>query len=269
VPSTGDAMVFRDGGDDGDGVIQRIIAGIPRHLGSDGTAVIVSLGRDAVGAAYEQRVRGWLGNPGHDCDVILGVEKILTIEEVVGSIRKLHLKDNAQEADGMASRLRAIGTDKFIYGALFIRRTGQPVMEQPLRMRMTSRAVAQDFERAFAWRIRRRSPAFGDWLKSAKPRLAPHLEINVRHVVKNGALISGSAMLESESGFSTALRPDAWTIPLISSFEGRLTVEQVYNQAKKAKRTPSDFPLPAFVEFVALLVEQGFLEVDVRSPLPV
>jgi SAM-dependent methyltransferase len=260
VPSTGDAMVFRDGGDVGEAVIQRVIAGVAGHLGSGGTATIVSLGRDTLAAGYESRARGWLGEAGHDCDVILGVEKMLTIEELAHSMRKTHFKDNAGEADRMAARLRALDTDKFIYGALFIRRTGQPVSEPPLRLRMSSRAVAADYDRLFAWRSRRRSPGFPDWLQAAKPRLSPHLEVNIREVVKEGALTTAAVTLTAEDAFLAYLRTDAWTIPLISAFDGRRTLQDVFNAAHTTGQMPGDFTLAAFTDFVALLIERGFLE---------
>ncbi len=267
VPSTGDAMVFRDGGDVGEAVIRRVIEGIGEHLGSGGTAVVVSLGRDTVEAAYERRVRGWLGDAAHDCDVILGVEKVLTIEELARSMRKLHFKDNAEEADRMAARMIELGTDKFIYGALFIRRTGQSVTEPPLRLRLSSQAAAADYERLFAWRSLRRGPGFHDWLKAAKPRLSPHLEVNVRQVVKEDALVTGAVTLAAEAGFSNHLKTDAWTIPLVAAFDGRQTLEQVFGAARRAGQMPEDFPLAAFTDFVALLIERGFLEADLPVPL--
>jgi SAM-dependent methyltransferase len=268
VPSTGDAMMFRDGGDVGEAIIQRVIEGVAGHLGSGGTAVIVSLGRDTLAGGYESRARGWLGEAGHDCDLILGVEKMLTIEELAHSMRKTHFKDNAEEADRMAARLRAFETDKFIYGALFIRRTGQSVTEPPLRLRMSSRAAAPDYDRLFAWRSRRRSPGFHGWLNAAKPRLTPHLEVNIRQVVKADALVTGSVTLAAEDAFLAYLRTDAWTIPLIAGFDGRHTLEEVFNAARMTSQIPGDFTLAAFTDFIALLIERGFLEVDPAARLP-
>jgi hypothetical protein len=265
VPSTGDAMVFRDGGELGETIIRHIVEGAAHHLGDGGTAVLVSLGRDTTEAAYQSRVRGWLGEAGRDCDVIVGVEKTLTIEEVVASMRARHFKNNPEESDRMASRLRASGTDKFIYGALFIRRTGQAVSQPPLRLRMSPQAAAPDFERLFDWRSRRRSPGFLDRMKVAKPRLAPQLEVNTRQVVKNGALAAGAVTLTVEQAFSAYLSTDAWTIALIAAFDGAQTVEQVFKRARKTKQMPGDFSLAAFTDYVALLIERGFLEIDLPA----
>jgi hypothetical protein len=34
------------------------------------------------------------------------------------------------------------------------------------------------------------------------------------------------------------LGSDAWTLPLISGFDGRHSVEQIFNQAREAKHVP-------------------------------
>ena len=265
VPSTGDAIVFRDGGDGGETIIRRIVEGIPRYLHQGGTAIIVSLGRDTIEAPYERRARGWLGEGGRDCDVILGIEKMLTIEEVVGSVRKLHLNDDHRQADRLAAHLRTLGTEKFIYGALFIRRTDELVAEPPLRLRMLSRAVAADFDRLLAWRRQRRTTAFRDWMKLAKPRLAPDLEIVDRQVVRNGALVAGETTMKAECAFSTSLRLDAWVIPMIASFKGSHSVEQVFSKARRGSQSPGDFTLRAFIDLVAMMIEYGFLDVDISE----
>ncbi|MBR0800722.1 methyltransferase [Bradyrhizobium jicamae] len=260
VPSIDDAIVFRDGGDGGETIIRRIIEGIPLHLRRGGTAVMVSLGRDTSEAGFESRVRRWLGERGSDCDVILGVERLMSIEDVVGSIRRLHLKDDQGRADRLLTDLRRLGTEKFVYGGLFIRRTDAPIVEPPLRLRMLSRARASDFDRLFAWRGRRRFSTFADWMKSAKPRLVPHLEINDGQLVEYGALLPGQIVLRAEQAFSAALKLESWLIPMIGSLDGDRTVEMVF--AGRSNQSPANFTLTAFIDLAALMVELGFLELD-------
>lgn len=263
LPSTGDGMVFRDGGNGGETIARRIIEGLPQHLRGDGTGVIVALGRDTAEVPYERRVRDWLGEPGIDCDVIFGVEKLLSIEEVVSSIRKLHLNNDQEQADRLNAHLRELGTDKFVYGALFVRQTDEPVTDMPLRLRMTSRATAADFDRVFTWRKHRRRAGFGDWAKAARPRLAPQLEVNERRLVRSGALVAGETVLLVEHAFYAALRLDAWVSPIIALFTGGLTVMQIFTAAERAGGLPDDFTLGALIDLVAVLIEHGFLEVEV------
>jgi methylase of polypeptide subunit release factors len=265
VPSTGDAMVFRDGGDTGEAIVQRVFAGIPYHLAQGGTGIVVSLGRDGRDADYEHRVRRWLGEAGQDCDVILGVEKVMSIDDVVGSVRRLHLRDDAERAERMAGRFRALGTAKFIYGAIFVRRTGAEVAEPPLRLRMSGAATAVDFERIFAWRRHRRRPEFQDWLAAARPRPCAELESNIRHVVRNGALVPESALLSVKRPLTAVVQPDVWIARLLEHLEGTRTVAQCFEEARKADRVPSDFTLPAFVDLIGRLVERGILDVDVPA----
>jgi methylase of polypeptide subunit release factors len=262
LPSTGDGMIFRDGGETGEAILQRIIAGIPEHLNPGGTAVLVSLGRDGSDASFQQRVRTWLGEAGRDCDVVVGVDKILSIEDVTGSMRQLHLHEDAAKADRLATRFRELGTKQFLHGAIFVRRTGAPVAEPPLRLQMSAEATATDFERIFAWRGFRRSAGFAAWLAGATPRPAAGLELNMRHIVRDGALVADSATLTARRALSVAVRPDAWAANLLTRFDGHQTVAGVFDAAQRANRMPGDFTMAAFVDFVSQMVEWGILEVD-------
>ncbi len=262
VPSTGDNMVFRDGGDTGEAIVERVVAGIPRHLRPGGTAILVTLGRDGRDATFQQRVRNWLGDAGRDCDVILGVETIISIDDMIGSIRRLHLNDDAEKAARLAGRFRELGTERFVHGAVFVRRTGEPLADPPLRLRMSADATAPDFERVFAWRQRRRRDGFAEWLMAARPRLSPHFEMNVRHIVRNGALTADSALLTAKRALSAVVQPDVWIAQLCTQLEGTLTVEQVFDAGRQANRIPEGFTPAAFLDFVGQMIERGVLDID-------
>jgi methylase of polypeptide subunit release factors len=262
VPSTGDAMVFRDGGETGDAIVQRVFAGIPDHLRSGGTGIVLSLGRDDRDAGYERRVQLWLGQLGRDCDVILGVSRILSIDDLVGSVRRLHLGGDAETGERMAARFHEVGTEKFVYGAVFVRRTGSEVDEPPLRLRMSPDARAGDFERIFRWRAFRRLPGFVDRLAAARPCPCPQLESNLRSVVREGALAPASLMLTVKRPLTAPVQTDAWIAPLLERLDGTRTVEQAFEAARPVGRIPAEFTLPAFADLVGRLVERGLLDAD-------
>jgi methylase of polypeptide subunit release factors len=265
VPSTGDAMVFRDGGDTGEEIVQRVFAGIPHHLRQGGTAIVVSLGRDGRDARYEQRVRRWLGVAGDECDVILGVDKMLSVDDMVASMRRLHFNDDDEKAERMVARFRALGTQQFVYGAVFIRRTGAVVAEPPLRLRMRRTATAGDFERIFAWRWRRRRWQFQDWLAAARPRLCPQLESHCHSVVRNGVMVPISAMLSARAPLSATVQPDVWIARLLERLEGTQTVAQTFEAAQRDGQMPADFTLVAFVDLIGKMIERGLLDVDMPA----
>ena len=265
VPSSGDAMVFRDGGETGEAIVQRVFCGMPHHLCAHGTAVVVSLGRDGNDGRYENRVRRWLGEEGRDCDVILGVDKMLSIDDVVGSVRRLHLENDAAKAERMAARFRELGTKHFVYGAVFVRRTGAEVTEPPLRLRMSSRAAADDFERVFAWRRYRRRADFADWLAEARPRLSPQLEANVRYVVRDGTMVADSTVFSVGRPLSATVQPEVWTARLLEQLKGEQTVARTFDAARQSAQVPAEFTLPMFVDLVGKMIERGFLEIEMPA----
>jgi hypothetical protein len=262
VPSTGDAMVFRDGGDTGEAVVRRVFAGMPYHLREGGTGIVVSLGRDGSDAKHEQRVRRWLAEAGRDCDVILGVSRVLSIDDMVGSVSRLHLGGDSEMAGRMAERFRELGTEKFVYGAAFIRRTGVDIYEPPLRLQMSAAATAADFERIFAWRRWRRSPEFAAWLAAARPRPFPQLESNIRYAVRNGALVPISALLTAKQPLAAAVQPDAWVAPLLERLDGANSIAQAFAVAR-AGAIPAELTLAAFVDLVDRLIERGLFDIDI------
>jgi methylase of polypeptide subunit release factors len=262
LPSTGDGMIFRDGGETGEAILQRIIAGIPDHLSPGGTAVLLSLGRDGSDASFQQRVRAWLGEAGRDCDVIVGVDCVVSIDNLIGSMRRLQLREDSEKADRLAARFRELDTKQFLHAAVFVRRTGSPVPEPPLRLQMSAEATATDFERIFSWRAFRRSVGFANWLAAAAPYPTANLELNIRHVVRDGALMAASAVLSAKQALSAAVRTDVWAANMVMQFDGRQTVAQVFDATRRADRMPSDFTMAAFVVSISQLVERGILEVD-------
>jgi hypothetical protein len=187
---------------------------------------------------------------------------MLSIDDTVESIRRLHLNNDAEKAERMAARFRELGTEQFVYGAVLVRRTAAAVAEPPLRLRMSSAATANDFDRVFAWRQHRRRPEFVDCLTAARPRLCPQLESNVRSVVRNGVMVAESAILTAKRPLAAAVRPDVWIARLLERLEGTQTVEQTFDAARQAGQMPADFTLAAFADLVGQMIERGLLDVD-------
>ncbi len=268
VPATNTNLVYRDGGESGEAVTKRIIEGLPSHLRAGGTGVILCIARDTEEKAFEQRVAEWLGEAASEFDVVFGWEKILTVEEVVESMRKRGMAIDDQEARQLYQRLRGLGTRHFVYGATFIHRTtnGQPV-GVPLRVRLTLDGTAADFERLIAWRRWARSVEFPRWLREAKPRLAPNLELTVRHLMQDGGLMPAEFVFSITGGFEARMRPDGWVVPLVARLDGQRSVEEVFNSALAADELPTGFPLAAFSDLVGKMIERDFLRVEL-PPVP-
>jgi len=261
VPAVGTHMVFRDAGDTGEEITRRVIEGLPAHLHCGGICVIVCTARDTE-KPFEQRARDWLGPVAPEFDVILSVEKVRSVEDVVASMRERGMITGDEQAQAVTARLRALDTRHFVSGALIMRRCAEPVLEAPVRLRLSDDATAADFERLFAWRRHARWSDFSRWLAESRPRLAPDLQLTVRHAVHEGELVPADCVFSKERGIRTELRIERWVVPLIARFDGDRSVAQVYAAARNAGEMPDELTLEAFASLVRLMIERDLLRVD-------
>jgi SAM-dependent methyltransferase len=260
VPATGPTMIYRDAGDAGEDITRRVIEGLPQHLRPGGLCVVLCVARDTEQETFERRARAWLGPAADHFDLVFGVEKFMTVDGVVDSMRRRSQEMSHAEAQQLLSRLRELGTRQFAYGALFLKRFHEPVTDSPLRIRITAQANAADFQRLLAWRVRRRQPDFNEWLAACRPRLPSALELTARHVVQDGSLVPAEFVFSISSGVENALRPDAWLVPLVARLEGNQSVRQVFENARQASELPEGFALEDFSRLVEVMIERGLLE---------
>ena len=91
VPTPEQKILFRDGGQDGETILRRIVEGLSRHLRPGGRFYSFTLATDREDADYEQRVRGWLGAQGHEFDVFVVA---MEVADEPDSLLKTALKSN-------------------------------------------------------------------------------------------------------------------------------------------------------------------------------
>lgn len=266
VPAVGPNMVYRDGGDTGEEVTRQIIAGLPAQLRAGGTCVILCVGRDTNEKTFEQRAQDWLGQSHHEFDIIFGCEKILSVGEVVESLRRGGTNPGEFNAQTITDRLLSLNTRQFVYGALFLRRLTASNGGEPLRLQLTTQGDASDFQRVFRWREETRQPDFTQRFAASRPRMANHLELTVRHVMKDGDLVPAEFTFNNEDGFRAVFRLDGWIVPLIARLNGTRSVHKVFEAARSADDLAPGFTLEAFLGLVRQLIEHGFLIDDLGPP---
>jgi SAM-dependent methyltransferase len=262
VPSTGEHRVFRDGGDTGEVVIRRTIEGLVEHLRPGGVALVVCVARDTEEGPFEQRARRWLGAAGGECDVVFGLEKILTVDEVVASLRQRDPSLTEAKTQQLRVLLGVSGTRQFVSGALWVRREAAKVADAPARFRLAATGRATDFARVLDWRHHCRQPGLTPWLAASRPRLAPGLQLAAHHRVHDGKLVLAESVFSTETVFPYALRVDNWVVPLVAQLNGQQSLAAVFDEAWGEGRLPKGFPLMAFADLARKMIEHGLLEVD-------
>ena len=259
VPSLGSTMIYRDAGDTGEEITRNIVAGLPAHLRPGGFALVVGQSRDTNDSPYEQRVRAWLGEAQHEFDVIFALQDTKSPEEEVKGMAGRLQEPTREQLAELLARFRRLGTKQFVYGALFLRRRAAVAAPWTARLELSAETLGPDFLRALQWHDRRGQDGFAAWLPGAKLRMSPHLEIRVRHIVRDDTLLPAEFIFETDRPFAAAMRFDGWVAPLLARFSGGRTPAEVHADARRDEAMPADFHLPDFANLVALLVEKGFL----------
>lgn len=261
VPDIGPRAIYRDGGEVGETITRRIIEQLPRHLRSDGTCVIVGYQRDTHAQPFEQRVRDWLGDAGAEFDIIFAVDRNQSIEQVTeGQRSRLRGDDVNEQLLCLAKRLRDLDTRRFSHGVLLLRRKSSPVTSQPLRLGIRPEASPAEFDRIFAWRDRRLQPDFKTWLVEQRPRLASHLELRTRQVVKDGQLVDADIMFHVEHDVEASLRMDRWIVSVLIQLDGKQSIGELFEASQRAGAFPDGFPLDVFSSLIDAMIERGYLE---------
>jgi hypothetical protein len=102
-------------------------------------------------------------------------------------------------------------------------------------------------------------PGFKEWLAQARLRLAPQLELRVRHIVHEGMLIPAEFIFEVDRPFACAMRIDGWVTPLIARLDGATTPSEIHAAALVKDELPTGFELSDFLELLATLIDRGYL----------
>jgi len=125
VPAPSQAVLFRDGGPDGEEVQRRIIEGLPRHLARPGLAQIVTELGERDGEPMEGRLRQWLGGAPMDIHILRLREhtpQAYALAHADGEGAQVYLED----VDRWHANLRDQGFDRVVSVLLAFRWSEAP-----------------------------------------------------------------------------------------------------------------------------------------------
>ena len=257
VPSPAEQEVlFRDGGADGEQVLRGIVAGLPRHLRRGGRCCCQTMATDREGNSLEQRIRGWLGEQEREFDVILVAGNIRGTSEFLQDMRQ-----NSKAAD-LGPLLSALNVTAVYYGAVILQRFTDARDPVTTRIRKAPGAGWEAIDWFVRWTTAAAAPDFDAFLRQARPRISPHLTLNVTHTVEKGALVPSRFELRSDYPFAVSLEGGGWLAVGVSACDGQKTAGEIFVELKQRDAIPSEIPEPQFLRDLRVLISCGFLEVD-------
>lgn len=248
-----DVLVFRDGGSDGEQVIEQVISGCPDHLAPGGRMYVMSYGTDREQASYPDRLRQWLGERQAEFDILLYAEVDGEPSEVV---QRFRIDQRVRDWPRFLAEQRITGV---FYGLIVIQRITAPRPVFTERRLGLGALTATGLERLLLLLTSVQQPAFQQRLSQAKLRLAPGLVLHSSHAVVDGELTPIEMAVQVEEPVLYRTPVPAWVVRLLQTTDGRTTAQELHAALRRDQFL--DASLPAFIEVLRSLLQFGFLEV--------
>lgn len=268
VPSQETAMVFRDGGDDGEQITRRIIAGLPEFLRPGGQFYCDCMMTDRKGAPLEQRIREMLGPAEGEFDVLLGQGGVFDGESYLARVS--HSSPTGRTPEDMAwhrELVDRLSIERFVVATFVIRRRAEarPVFT---RRRVVSAATNS---KHFQWYLRwaAATEAWNDSppLLDARPCRVDATELKSRSVCTSGGWTVLDSTLVARTPFAHDLRCPVWLASLVARCDGEVTVRDHLRHFRDIGVVPSSATDAEFALLVGQLADGGFVELE-DFPLP-
>jgi SAM-dependent methyltransferase len=259
VPVSQPTCIFRDGGDDGELIIRRIVEGLPKHLAPGGRFYALTLVSDREGQPAEQRVREWLGAAGSGFDIALIAETAREPFDFIGRAMQkgTHRVDELEYWNNV---FRAVKVKFLVYGCILVQRHATERESFTVRLQKGSDSGPAETDWALRWHTEAASPGWQERILQSPIGLSPELNLAVLHKVGEGSLTPVEYLLRVRHPFESECKCPAWVAGLLAECDGRRTAIDVLNSLKEKRVVDSDTEPAEFAEVLRVLVGSGFLE---------
>jgi SAM-dependent methyltransferase len=263
VPAKKSAMIFRDGGEDGEQITRAIIEGLPRFLRPGGLFWASFMISDRRGEPAERRIRRWMGEHEGEFDIGLAADTLRTAAETIAH--------NVLKGGGSPEELRYFGdlwtanqTEFLVHASVLIRR--QDGRRKPVTGRMQTGPgfTARHLEWLLDWQLALRQPGFVEGLLDSRPLLAPVCELAARHRLERGTSVSEQFTLEAEGPIRGACRCPGWLVQMLTRCDGTKTAREHFTDLRANGAVPPHGDPREFAIMLAGLVSAGLLTVESR-----
>jgi SAM-dependent methyltransferase len=263
VPARKTGLIFRDGGEDGEQIIRRVIEGLPRMLRPGGRLYSLHMASDREGEPYEQRIRKWLGPRSAEFDVVVIAMQIHEPRDFLS--RQLNvIKREPGDVSFWMEMWEANKTEFLVYSWVLVRRHdgGRPPVTARAQAgkdyRPRHREWLLDFESEAA------SPGGTAMLLASKPVLSPHCELVVLNRVRDGHFNAEEFQTRTHQPFDNSARVEGWVAELIAECDGTRTGQEHFDRRVAQGVLPADASVAEFASVLRWLISNGILRLPER-----
>jgi SAM-dependent methyltransferase len=266
VPSQDRQLLFRDGGEDGEQILARIIQGLPRHLRPGGSFYCVTAATDRENEPFERRIRRWLGESESEFDVILvAIEYQRSPDAILEAVVKG--QGRLGELGPVSQLFRKLKVTGSFYGAVLLQRKSDNRAVATARTIKAPSAGAEAVEWFRKWETAAADPGFSAILCNSRPRMTERVKLLITHTVQDGALLPSEFLLRSSYPFRSEAKIEPWVAGLVGSCNGTYTAREVYQELQRQEAISAAMGEEEFAGVLRLLISAAFLEIP-DFPLP-
>jgi SAM-dependent methyltransferase len=260
VPSTDTKMVYRDGGEDGEQVIRRILRGLPDHLEEGGRFYLTCVATDRKDAPLEERVREMVGERNEEFDLLIVSHYMLPPPEYYGRLAASGRITYAL-AEERTALFRELRAERIVYCSMVLQRHTAPRAAFTLRRERTDAAASPETEWLLGWTTRLAEEEVITPLLDAHPRLLPRTKLQVTHRVEAGEWKVDSCKAMVEYPFIRTVELSLNAAMLLTLCDGEHAVRDILQRLQQAGAISPEVPVESFAEFIRELVSEGILGV--------
>lgn len=261
MPSLEQKYIFRDGGEDGEQITRRVIAGLPEHLSPGGRFYCTCMLTDRKGARAEQRIRGMLGEDAGEFDIALVT--LQTYQPTEYYLRPaLEGRATLEEVAQRHEIFQRLEVEHLVYCSMVIQRRSEAREVFTARRQVGSAMGLPEMEWLLRWEAAAAQPATVGRLIDAQPIASSRMRLRLAHSMRAGSWVPDECTLATDWPFAVEAKCPPWTADLVARCDGRRTSRDHLDFLKSTGAVPPDAPESEFVKFVRALIAGGFLEIS-------
>jgi hypothetical protein len=260
MPSLEQKYIFRDGGDDGEQITRRIIAGLPTYLRPGGRFYCTCILTERTNAPIEQRLRTMLGDRGSEFDVLVLTYRTF---DPTDYYFKLALQGRAS-LDEVVQRheiFQALSVEQIVYCSVVIERHAEPRPAYSTRRQVGQGMGTEEVDRLMAWKAASNAPAALPGLVEARLLASPHARMRLEHALEGDRWVAKECLVFNAVPFVVEAKVPAWSGTIIARADGQRTTRDHLDFLKKSGAIPAQVPELEFAQFIRSLVDGGFLQI--------
>lgn len=263
VPQKEVQLVFRDGGEDGEAIMRRLLEELPQSLAPGGKYYMITYGSDRKDARFQDRIRGWLGEHSGEFDVLLVAEMNAPPEAMITS------SDSPDRFEERVELLKTAGVVQLFYGLVVLQRRADAYRAVfTVRRDNLSDLSAEGLDHFLMLMAATATDGFASTVLSARPALAEGLELEFRQPVKNGRPGQPTVFLNISFPMHLKMQVPMWVSQFLGEVNGESTTSELYDRLHTEGIIPSELKALQFREALLPLFGAGCLTLPGVIPLP-